>query len=107
EELVLGDAGAQRLLHARHPRLADGDRMVHAGELVGGFDGTGELARLLRVMDLDAGGLELAHAERVDAVEGDAAIAAAALLDEIDDLVRPDRRLLGDAVARREEKPGA
>src|SRR5258708_36808288 len=47
EELVLADAGAERLMHACHPRLADRDGVVHAGDLVGGFDDAGELAGLL------------------------------------------------------------
>ena len=74
----------------------DGD--VHAGDLVGGFDRARQLHHLLPVEDLDAGLLQQVGAQRLQLVDGDPLVAAAAARDQLQDLRRPD---LGDFLAAR------
>ena len=97
-ELVLGDAGPQHLAHLGHAGLAGRDGDVHAGDLVGGFDRARQLHHLLPVEDLDAGLLQQVGAQRLQLVDGDALVAAAAARDQLQDLRRPD---LGDFLAAR------
>src|SRR5439155_25477567 len=64
-ELVLGHAGPEAFMHARHPGLADRDRLHHAGDLVLGLDGARQLAGALPVKDLDPERFERVGPRRV------------------------------------------
>ncbi len=89
-ELVLRDAGLQRLGHARHADLADRDRAPHALQLLAGLDGARELEDPLAFDELEARLLQGTRTEQVGTVDGEAQPPAARRsLDEVRDLGRP------------------
>ena len=88
-QLVLGDAGLQRRLHLAHRRLAGNDGAAHAQDLVRRLDEAGILHHRLAIADGNAEPGEFGDALGIEMVDGDAAVAAAVLPDQIGDAGRP------------------
>ena len=93
-------------MHRRHAGLANHDRVVHAGDLVGGFDLPRQFHQGHAFIDRHTERRELGHSERIDHVGQQFRIAAAMGLDQIGDLRRPFPGALSVALTAAEEIPG-
>jgi hypothetical protein len=73
---VLGNAGDQSIAHLREGPLANRDALAQAGDLVRRLDGARPFRDLLAVSHVDAERPQRGMAVRIDAIDGEAAIAA-------------------------------
>ena len=91
---VLGHSRLQRFAHPRDAAVAHRERVRHSRDLVRRLDRARVLHDLLALEDFDALGAHEVEAQRIQAVEGDAAIAAAMIADHGGDRLGERLRLL-------------
>ena len=104
-QFVFGDAGLQRRFHLAHGRLAGNDGAAHGKDLVRRLDETGVLHHGFAIADADAEPREFLDAFRVEVVDGDPAVAAAVLGDEVGDAGGPAAHLMLGQLAAVEIHP--
>ena len=102
---VLGHSRLQGFAHPRDAAIAYGERVRHSRDFVRRFDRTRMLHHLLAFEHVDALGAHEIEAERIQAVERDAAIAAAMVVDHRGDGPGERLRLLFLPHARRHVIP--